>query len=157
MSRLGGHRGPVWFVYGDQRPSVLQLLRRHGWMVAVAGALLLGLWLWSASRRFGPLASDPPAERRELMEHVRAAGRLEWKNGAARALLQAAREAVLARVRDRHPGLESLDPAEQARALEKLSGLPRARVAEALAFGAEPDASRFAAQVAILEKLRRSL
>jgi hypothetical protein len=157
MSRLGGHRGPVWFVYGDQRPSALQLLWRHGWMVAGASALLLALWLWSASRRFGPLAGEPPQERRELMEHVRAAGRLEWKNGAASALLAASREAVLARLRERHPGLESLDPADQARALERLSGLPRARVADALAFSDERDGSRFAAKVAILEKLRRSL
>jgi Domain of unknown function (DUF4350) len=157
MSRLGGHRGPVWFVYGDQRPSALQLLWRHGWMVSIASVLLLGLWVWSASRRFGPLAGEQPAERRELMEHVRAAGRLEWKNGAASALLAAARDAVLARLRERHPGLESLDPAEQARALEKLSGLPRTRVAEALAFGDEFDSGRFAAKVAILEKLRRSL
>lgn len=157
MSRLGGHRGPVWLVYGDQRPSALQLLWRHGWMVAIAGALSLLLWLWSASRRFGPLAGEAPAERRELMEHVRAAGRLEWRNGAASALLAASREAVLARLRERHPGLESLDPADQARALEKLSGLPRARVADALAFSDERDGSRFAAKVAILEKLRRSL
>jgi hypothetical protein len=157
MSRLGGHRGPVWFVYGDARPSALQLLWRHGWMVSVAAALLLAIWVWSASRRFGPLAGEPPAERRELMEHVRAAGRLEWKNGAASALLAAAREAVLARLRERHPGLQSLDPAEQARALEKLSGLPRTRVADALASGGETDAARFAAKVAILEKLRRSL
>ncbi|HTO09546.1 MAG TPA: DUF4350 domain-containing protein [Myxococcota bacterium] len=157
MSRLDGHRGKVWFVYGDQRPSVAQLLWRHGWMVASAGLIVLALWVWSVSRRFGPLAAEAPAERRELMEHVRAAGRLEWRNGAGGALLAAAREALLARLRQRHPGLESLDPAEQARVLEKLSGLPRARVAEALAFAEETDSGRFAGKIAILEKLRRSL
>ena len=158
MSRLGGHRGIVWFVYGDQRPSVLGFLWRHGWMVLTAAAALLALWVWSASRRFGPLAGEPPSQRRELMEHVRAAGRLQWKNGAARELIGAAREALFARMRERHPAFESLDRAEQARALEKLSGLARARVADALvAIGAESEASRFAGKVAILEKLRRSL
>lgn len=157
MSRLGGHRGPVWFVYGDQRPSMFQLVRRHGWMVAASALVLLALWLWSASRRFGPIAAEPPTARRELMEHVRAAGRLQWRRGGAAALLAAVRDSLLARMRDRHPGFQSLTPAEQAERLESVSGLPRERIQDALAFGAEPDTGRFTAKVAILEKLRRSL
>jgi uncharacterized protein DUF4350 len=157
MSRLGGHRGIVWFVTGDQRPSALSLVLRHGWMVVASAALLLGLWLWSASRRFGPLRSEGTSARRELMEHVRAAGRLQWRAGAGRELLDAVRTALFTRMRERHPGFESLDPAGQARALETLSGVPRARVADALAFGDETDAAHFAAKVAILDKLRRSL
>jgi uncharacterized protein DUF4350 len=157
MSRLGGHRGPVWFIYGDARPSALSLVWRYGWMVAVSGAALLALWLWSVSRRFGPLADDPPTARRELMEHVRAVGRLEWRAGAGHDLLAAARDALFVRMRERHPGLDLLDPADQARALEKMSGLPRSRVAEALSYATETDSGRFAAKIAILEKLRRSL
>jgi hypothetical protein len=157
MSRLGGHRGPVWFVYGDQHPSATDLVWRHLWMVAASALALLALWLWSASRRFGPIAPDAVPARRELMEHVRAAGRLEWRSGGAGALLAAVRESLLARMRERHPGFQSLTPSEQAARLETLSGVPSERVAEALAFGAEPDPARFTAKIAILEKLRRSL
>lgn len=157
MSRLGGHRGPVWFVYGDQHPSVAGLVLRHAWTVAASALVLLALWLWSASRRFGPIAPDPVTARRELMEHVRASGRLQWRRGGGAGLLAAAREALLARMRERHPGFQSLTPAEQADRLETLSGVPSARVAEALAFGAEADPTRFTAKIAILEKLRRSL
>ncbi len=157
LSRLGGHRGPVWFVYGDQRPSVSRLVLRHAWMVAASALALLALWLWSASRRFGPIAPDPVPARRELMEHVRAAGRLQWRHGGAGALLASVREALLARMRERHPGFQSLTPREQAGRLESLSGVPSARVAEALAFGSEVDPTRFTARIAILEKLRRSL
>ena len=157
LSRLGGHRGPVWFVYGDQRPSVFQLVWRHGWMVAASALALLLLWLWSASRRFGPIAEEPASARRELMEHVRAAGLLQWRRGGSGALLGAVRDAVLARMRERHPGFASLSPGEQARRLATLSGVAEARVADALAFQSEPDPGRFAAKIAILEKLRRSL
>ena len=157
MSRLGGHRGPVWFVYGDQHPSVLHLVLRHAWMVASSALVLLALWLWSASRRFGPIAPDPVPARRELMEHVRAAGRLQWRRGGAGALLAAVREALLARMRERHPGFQSLTPSEQAGRLESLSGVPSARIADALAFALETDPNRFTARIAILEKLRRSL
>jgi uncharacterized protein DUF4350 len=157
MSRLGGHRGPVWFVFGDARPSALALVWRYGWMVATSAVALLALWLWGASRRFGPLADDTVTPRRELMEHVRAVGRLEWRAGAGRDLLAAARDALFLRMRERHPGFDLLDPAEQARALETLSGVPRSRVADALSYSPETDSGRFAAKVAILEKLRRSL
>jgi uncharacterized protein DUF4350 len=157
LTRLGGHRGVVWIVYGDRFPSVWELVLRHGWMVALSAAALLALWLWSASRRFGPIAADPAPERRELMEHVRAAGRLEWRRGAAAALVAAVRSALLARVRERHPNFQSQTPSEQVTRLAALSGLPQERIADALAFGQDREPGRFTQKIALLEKLRRSL
>jgi hypothetical protein len=157
VTRLGGHRGPVWFVYGDSFPSPLGLVLRYGWMVLAAALVWLVLWLWSASRRFGPIAPDPAPARRELMEHVRAAGRLQWRRGGAAALFAATREALFARARARHPAFESLTPAEQAAHLATRSGLAPERIAEALAFRSSPDPGKFAGNVAVLEKLRRSL
>src|SRR5262249_53651503 len=156
-TRLGGHRGPVWFLYGDAFPSPLRLVTRYGWMVLVAAALWLVLWLWSASRRFGPIAPDPAPARRELMEHVRAAGRLQWRRGGAGALIAATREALLERARTGYPAFESVTPAEQAAHLARRSGLAPERITEALAFRSSPDPGSFAGDVAILEKLRRSL
>jgi len=149
--------GPVWIVRGDAYPGALTLLWRHAWMVAASALLVLALWLWSASRRFGPLAPDPASERRELMEHVRASGRFQWRHAAAPALLAATREALLERVRERHPSFATLAPAEQAEALAELSGLPRERVLRALAFRTDTEAGRFAQNVGTLEKIRRSL
>ena len=157
LAHWGGRSGPVWIFYGDAYPGAAALLWRHGWMVVVTAAFALALWLWSASRRFGPLAPDPTRERRELMEHVRAAGLFQWRRGAAPALLAAVREAVLARVRERHPSFTSLDPAQQAERLAQLADLPRARVSAALAFQTDSEAGRFAKDVAVLEKIRRSL
>lgn len=157
LAHFAGRSGPVWIVYGDEFPGALSLVWRHGWMVVASGALVLALWLWSASRRFGPIEPDPPGERRELMEHVRAAGRFQLRSGAASELLAATRDALLEKLRERHPGLATLSPAAQAERLAELSFLPRESVASALAFGSEPDASRFAKNVATLEKIRRSL
>ncbi|MEX2205105.1 MAG: DUF4350 domain-containing protein [Myxococcota bacterium] len=157
LAHFAGRAGPVWIVFGDDYPGALALVLRHAWMVVVSALVLLALWLWSASRRFGPLAPDPPRERRELMEHVRAAGRFQWRRGAAPALLQATRDALFARVRERHPTIASASPAEQAASLAELSGLPREGVARALAFRTDSEASRFAQNVATLEKIRRSL
>ncbi len=157
LAHFDGVARPVWIVYGDSYPGALALIWRNGWMVIASAALALSLWLWSVSRRFGPLAPDPARPRRALMEHVRAAGRFQWRRGASAALVEATREALLARVRERHPSFAGLTPAEQAERLAQLSGLPRERVAHALAFRTDTEAGRFAQDVAVLEKIRRSL
>ena len=157
LTRLGGHRGPVWIVYGDQFPSLWRLLLRNGWMVVASSAALLALWLWSVVRRQGPIAADPAPARRELMEHVRAAGRLQWQRGGALALVQAVRAALFARMRERHPSFHTQTPREQVTQLEALSGVPAERIDDALAYRQDRDPVRFAAKIAVLEKLRRSL
>jgi hypothetical protein len=157
LAHFEGRSGPVWIVFGDAYPGALTLLLRHAWMVVSSAALVLALWVWSASRRFGPLEPDPPRERRELMEHVRASGRFQWRRDAAPALLAATRGALFERVRERHPTLATLSPADQAERLAELSGLPRDRVQTALAFRTDTEAGRFAQNVATLEKIRRSL
>jgi hypothetical protein len=157
IAHFEGRAGAVWIVWGDEYPGALTLLWRHAWMVVSSALLVLGLWIWSASRRFGPLAPDPSSERRELMEHVRAAGHFQWRRAAAPSLLAATRNALLERVRERHPSLAALGPAEQAERLAGLSGLPSERVLRALAFRTDTEAGRFAQNVATLEKIRRSL
>ena len=157
LTRLGGHRGPVWIVYGDEFPSLWQLALRSGWMVGASAAALLALWLWSVVRRQGPIAPDPLPARRELMEHVRAAGRLQWQRGGAAGLVEAVRAALFARMRERHPSFHTQTPREQVTQLAALSGLPRERIDDALAYRQDRDPARFAAEIAVLEKLRRSL
>ena len=157
LTRLGGHRAPVWIVYGDEFPSIWRLVLRNGWMVLASGVLLLALWLWSVVRREGPIAADPAPARRELMEHVRAAGRLQWQRGGAQALVQAVRAALFARMRERHPSFHTQTPREQVAQLEALSGLPAERIDDALGYRQDRDPARFAAKIAVLEKVRRSL
>jgi hypothetical protein len=157
LAHWGGRAGPIAFIHGDAYPSAFALVWRHGWPIVVTLGALVAAWVWSVSRRFGPLRPDPARERRALMEHVRAAGRFQWRRGAANALVAATREALLARVRERHPRFDALTPAEQAERLGELAGLPAHRVARALAFRSDTESSRFAQDVAVLEKIRRAL
>jgi hypothetical protein len=157
LAHYGGRAGPIAFVYGDDYPGALELMWKHGWAAVLALGALVVAWAWSVSRRFGPIRAEPAAERRALMEHVRAAGRFQWRRGASGALVAATREALLARLRERHPRLEELSPAEQAARLAELAQLPAERVARALAFRTDTESSRFAQDVAVLEKIRRAL
>ncbi|MFV8780874.1 DUF4350 domain-containing protein [Microbulbifer sp. SA54] len=85
------------------------LARRYATEFFLAGFLALLAWVANRSRRFGPLRPSPPAERRSLLEHIRACGQFYWRSDRAQALFESARRPLLQKI--------SGQPAEIARAL----------------------------------------
>lgn len=91
------HTGGVLVVYGGAR-SFLHLLWQHAWYFLLAMGVLLALWLWRASRRFGPVLEDPAWDPdgvgigggREFVEHLVAAGQTYERRGQLPLLLDAA-------------------------------------------------------------------
>ena len=73
-------------------PPLWSWLVEHASHVMIAAAMLLALGLWRIAPRFGPIAPSPERARRQLLEHLRAAGRFRWSRGARPQLLSAARE-----------------------------------------------------------------
>jgi hypothetical protein len=70
------------FVFDNpQKLSLLRWLADNAWPLAAAAALLLAVWLWRVSSRFGPVAPDPEPARRRLLDHLRASGRFQWSRG----------------------------------------------------------------------------
>lgn len=66
--------GTVWFV--DERDqSLLGLLWERAHLFVVAGLLLIVLWLWWLTLRFGPPVADPERAQHAFEVHVVAAGR----------------------------------------------------------------------------------
>ena len=84
-------------VYWTQPASLWRWLKAVARPALVSGFVLLVVWLWGASRRFGPTLPDPAPSRRSLLEHLDAAGNYAWKRGDRRALLMGVRDAVAAR------------------------------------------------------------
>lgn len=148
---------PVWLVRGAAHPGVWELIWRHAAAVLLSALALALLWVWASARRVGPMRPDEPASRRSLMEHVESAGRFQLRQRAEHALLAATREALLDRMRQRHPAWLGLTPAEQHARLAERSGLARERIDSALRFGGERDPERFGRRIATLERIRRSL
>lgn len=75
-----------------------QALPLWGWLaehalptLAAVGVLLL-LGLLRALPRFGPIQPEPAVPRRQLREHILAAGRFRWTHGGREGLLSAARD-----------------------------------------------------------------
>jgi len=84
-------------VYWTQPPSLWRWLKTAALPALISGGALLVVWLWGATRRFGPILPDPAPGRRSLLEHLDAAGNYAWKRGDRRALLMGVRDAVAAR------------------------------------------------------------
>jgi hypothetical protein len=162
----------VWLVLGrtepagvvlsfeDEMPSLAALLGRHAWTLVLPALLLAGAGAWRAAARFGPLAPDPPDERRSLLEHLDAAGRWLWQGDRGmdrRALMDAVRRAVAARVEARQPAWSKLPGPELIENLAAAAGLAPQEVAQALHGPAIRDEAQFVATVRTLAQVRRAL
>jgi hypothetical protein len=78
----------IWFVYGSDMPTLWRWLVDHAWAALIAAALLLIVWLWMISRRFGPLLPVRSVARRSIVEHVAASARYLWRGKQEQALYQ---------------------------------------------------------------------
>ncbi|GAB6195440.1 DUF4350 domain-containing protein [Lysobacter xanthus] len=149
--------GRVHLVHADALPSLWRTLVTRGWPVWAPLALLLAGALASRMRRFGPLLPSPVPERRSLLEHVAASGRLHWRFGEADRLHAALREAFLARLRRRDPETAALDGEPQLVRLVERLGLPAASIRDALTSPDPRDAKALVARIATLVRMGNRL
>ncbi len=134
--RLASAQSPALIYLRMQSPPLLDWIRRDAWPVALAGALLLVLWLGRIIPRFGPLepAEEPP--RRSLLEHIVASGRFLWSRGAGGYLLEAVRERAVRVARKRGMPTQAIT-----------AGAAKARL----------DANSFTQQIASLQEIEARL
>jgi hypothetical protein len=148
--------GPFWIFYDEDWPSLLALAREHALPAAIAAAVLLGAWVWSAVFRFGPVLPEPLPVRRAWLEHLDAAGRFHWRQDHGDALLSHLRAEVARRMRERHPGWRQLTAEERAERVAERAGLSPAEVEHAF-HGTIGGARSFTAKVGALERIRAAL
>lgn len=156
VAQLGDTR-PVWLVYNDSMPPLHRWLMQHAWTALIAGALWLLLWLWAASRRFGPLLAPAPLMRRRLLDHVEAAGRFLWHAGQGERLLKGARQALYRALELRHPAWAGLPSQTLYQRLAELSGVPQEHIQAALLYTHLGSEYEFTKVIQTLERIRKSL
>lgn len=149
------HRSVV-LVRPPHAAPVLAWLREHAVETGISALLLLAIWLWRVTPRFGPILPGAERERRQLLEHIRACGRFRWAQGARAALLDAAREICEGRIARLRPRLAVLPLDERCRELAADIGLGADEIA--YAFRAVPRAAReFVHMVATLASIHAAL
>lgn len=158
----------LWYLYSDTGVTLLfnidhdnlpTLLLRYFPQALVALIALIGLWIWHAGLRQGPVQAPAPKARRQLQEHLRASAHFMLRRSGQQSLLQTLQQDVLRRARHRHPGFEQLGVAEQWQVLARLTGQPTRAISQALSPRTEQrlSSAEFSRQVAHLQTLRNAL
>ncbi|CAI8944709.1 DUF4350 domain-containing protein [Pseudomonas sp. IT-P176] len=149
----------VTLLFDIDHDHLLTLLLRYFPQALVALAALLGLWCWHVGWRQGPLIAPATKARRQLQEHVGASADFLLRNAGQHSLLQGLQHDVQRRARQRHPGLEQLETAEQWQVIARLTGHPADTIGQLLGPLAKRrlSSSEFSRQVAHLQTLRNAL
>jgi hypothetical protein len=150
-------QGTVHLVYAAQMPSLFRRVLLEAWMVWLPLLAALSAWLWMRMQRFGPEWPAAVAERRSLLEHVRASGEHLFRYGRGVLLYGAVRNAFLARLRRRHPVAAALSGDAQVAAIAERSGLSDSAVRSALQTPAGHDKQAFRDRISTLIQLRNRL
>jgi hypothetical protein len=146
---------PVMLFLKMDSPPLGEWLWREAWAVVIATCILILLWLARIVPRFGPLAPEPPPERRSLAEHIEASGRYLWSRAESSYLLNALRERVMRAARRRGvPG--SSTPSQAAVAIAQLTESPEGAARVALGSAATTD-DQFTSTVTTLRDLESRL
>ncbi|GAB3066263.1 DUF4350 domain-containing protein [Stenotrophomonas tumulicola] len=150
-------KGTVWLVYASRPPSLWARIIFEGWPLWVPLLLALLGGLWARSQRFGSVLPSSPAERRSLLEHVRASGELLLRQRQGPRLHAAMRALFLRRLQARAPTAAALEGAAQEQAIADLLQWPPGRVQTALATPPANDSAALKERIALLLQMRSLL
>lgn len=155
IDTTAGHE--VWLVHGSERPSLLALIVEQATPLLVALAICIAAWLWAASRRFGPLQPVTQGGQRRLAEHLEASGRYLLRQGGLKTLFDSSRERLLAHVQRRHPQWRRLPTPELAARLAERARIESAAVLRVLETDEPLHILQFAADLRLINRLRKAL
>lgn len=130
LSEVYGSSGKIVFLYGSSN-SFFGLVWKKGWMVVIAGLILLVAWLWMRIPRFGPILRDNSVKRQPYGESLITSARFLWRTGELEHLMRPLR----AQLKRENQG----DPASFYDRLAEESGLPRDDVVEAFTIDSPKD------------------
>ncbi len=147
----------VWLIHGEQRPSLFSLLLEHAAPLLKAVALFVLVWLWQVSRRFGPLQAPRENPRRRLGEHLEASGRHLMQHGAVATLREASRQRLLTQVQRQHPQWRRLPAEKLAQHLGERAHVESAAILRVLGTSTPDNLLQFAADIRLLNRLRKAL
>jgi hypothetical protein len=126
----------VVFVRQLESVGLLAWLREHALAALWTLGASIALWLWRVIPRFGPLRPAWRAQRRSLLEHLRAVGRFQADAAQLPRLLQQVRDDAQAQFLRAAPLAAGQDDAARLREAARLTGLRPRELLQAFTAGA---------------------
>jgi len=150
-------RGIIHLVFSQDIPSLWKLLWQQGWPAWLPWMLALAGGLWMGSQRFGALLPVPAAQRRSLLEHVRASGYYLYRRRQSTLLYQAVRDVFMQRLRQRAPWVAAQEGDMQIQAIARHLGYPVEQVRSALSLPTIGNNVILHERIALLIEMRNQL
>ena len=147
----------LWIIRNDNMPSLWLILWEHASQVVLIFGIFLVLWLWHASRRFGPLVPDVGAIRRSMKEHIESSANYQWRSRNSAALLESVRNALYEQIATTRPLWAKLSTADLAQKLAKISQLSEQKVLSALQAESASKELEFTQLMKIFSTIRKKL
>jgi len=147
----------VEFLTEGTGASIPQLAWTYGAPIVMLVALLIVLWIWRSSVRFGPLMAVPDAARRSLAEQIRGTGRFTLRFGAGSALHAAAVRALNETAARRVPHFERLAGEARMEALAPIASLSASELSAAFNRAVARNPHELRNAIATLELARRHM
>jgi len=150
-------QGTIHLVFAQDIPSLWKWLWQQGWPVWLPLTLALAGGLWQGSQRFGSLLPAPVAQRRSLLEHVRASGYYLYRRRQSALLYQAVRSIFMQRLQQRVPWIASQTGDAQVQAIARHLHYSSEHVRTALSLPTMGDKAALHARIALLIEMRNQL
>ncbi len=147
----------LWIIRNDDNPSLLSILLDKYYPAVLAFIAFVLIWLWYASRRFGPIARDPERVRRSMSEHIVSTGHYQWRNKNRNELLASVQKALHEQIVQTRPLWVRLPDKELAEKLAKLAGLEQEKVYQAITSKSVEKELEFAATIEVFSTIRKKL
>ncbi len=147
----------VWLVSVDDMPSLWSWLWQNAWYVMVSLSLLFVLWLWRYPLRFGPVLDDPPIQRRQLLEHIKASAYYRWHYKQLPRLLAAVQEQLWEQIQQLHPVIHRDDKQQAFALLEGITRIKQDKIEAALTPSEKINEAEFEQKIKLLASLKNKL
>jgi catechol 2,3-dioxygenase-like lactoylglutathione lyase family enzyme len=147
----------VWLIHGQERPSLLRLMWEAGAALMIVVAVFVLAWLWQSTQRFGPPRPLPAQDRRRLSEHLEASGRYLLRQQALAGLFDASRQRLMAEVQTHYPQWRRLPPERLAQHLGERAGIESGAILRLLNTEVSDNLLQFAADIRLINRLRKAL
>ena len=108
------------------------------------------------TKRFGPVAPAEDQDRRQILEHISAAGQFMWKHKQNKTLFKKSKEELIDFIKSKHPYLRNVDSQHFYSELSTMSGLPEQNISDS--FNVNPaNEEEFYQAINKLKTIRESL
>ncbi len=156
LHQLIGTGQNVMFLYNTVQPSLWSSMQDLIPKVVISFLVLLVLLLFSASWRKGAPKQDDRRIRRELMQHIEAAGEFNYRNDAGATLLNDLNNSLETRLRKSIHQYSSLSDQKKLEKLSQLVNIKKQQLA-ILWQPLEHTQDDFLLRVALIQKIKRQL